>query len=51
MSDANAVATAQQATQIVNTAWPIISPYIIAGLTFVVGWFMKQPWKMIGGGK
>jgi hypothetical protein len=43
MSDA--IAGADQAAQIVNTAWPIISPYIIAGLTFVVGWFMKQPWK------
>jgi hypothetical protein len=44
MSDSTA--QAQQAKQIVDTAWPIVSPYIMAGLTFVVGWFLKQPWKM-----
>jgi hypothetical protein len=46
MSDS--AANAQQAKQIVDTAWPIISPYIMAGLTFVVGWVLKQPWHLFG---
>ena len=43
MSDA--AATADQGRQVVDAAWPFISPYIQTALAFVVGLILKQPWN------